>query len=86
MSSRGETVFVSTWGSAGKHPCKKACDKQHYSPNFIKCPTVPYPDRPPLTVIYSHVAINDKLKNNRNSEKGALQQIPTSHKSLLGMT
>ena len=30
----------------------------------------PYnPDRPPLMVIYSHVAINDKLENNRNSEK-----------------
>ena len=28
-----------------------------------------FPDHPPLKVIYSHVAINDKLEVKRNSEK-----------------
>ncbi len=77
MSLRGATVLVATWQSRGSAIVKKILSLARLflvsvpptCLQYIACVTNRYPDRPPLKVIYSHVAINDKLEVTVKSEK-----------------
>ena len=76
MSSRGETVFGSTWGSAGKHHCKQSvCAytitllqgmSHQLACNIKPVCTNHYPDHPPLKVkgLYHKVSVGGERRKN----------------------